>query len=70
MPGTETLRGSITSLGFDSGHRFVIGDWRHSPIGPFADVMWALPDGHRVLLAGRPRGALDPQTAARRTGTG
>ena len=46
----ETLRGSITSVGFDSGHRFVIGDWRHSPIGPFADVMWALPNGRRVLV--------------------
>ncbi len=46
----ETLRGSITSAGFASGHRFVIGDWRHSPIGPFADVMWAQPDGGRVLL--------------------
>ena len=47
----ETLRGSITSVGFASGHRFVIGDWRHSPIGPFADVMWARPDGKRILLA-------------------
>ncbi|WP_419863719.1 hypothetical protein [Candidatus Poriferisodalis sp.] len=47
----ETLRGSITSVGFASGHRFVIGDWRHSPIGPFADIMWAQPDGRRMLLA-------------------
>ncbi len=47
----ETLRGSIASVGFASGHRFVIGDWRRSPIGPFADIMWALPSGHRVLLA-------------------
>ncbi|MDE0320745.1 MAG: hypothetical protein OXI97_12795 [Acidimicrobiaceae bacterium] len=47
----ETLRGSIASVGFASGHRFVIGDWRRSPIGPFADVMWAQPGGHRVLLA-------------------
>lgn len=46
----ETLQGSITSVGFASGHRFVIGDWRQSPIGPFADVMWAQPDGKRVLL--------------------
>ena len=46
----ETLRGSITSVGFASGHRFVIGDWRQSPIGPFADVMWTRPDGKRVLL--------------------
>lgn len=49
-PGIETLRGSITSVGFAKGHRFVIGDWRRSPIGPFADVMWARPDGKRVLL--------------------
>ena len=49
-PGIETLRGSITSVGFASGHRFVVGDWRRSPIGPFADVMWARPDGRRILL--------------------
>ncbi|WP_420438293.1 hypothetical protein [Candidatus Poriferisodalis sp.] len=47
----ETLRGSITSVGFASGHRFVIGDWKHSPIGPFVDIMWAMPNGRRVLLA-------------------
>ncbi|MCY3585142.1 MAG: hypothetical protein F4155_12935 [Acidimicrobiales bacterium] len=47
----ETLRGWITSVGFASGHRFVVGEWRHSPIGPFADVMWARPDGRRMLLA-------------------
>ena len=46
----ETLRGSITSVGFASGHRFVVGDWRQSPIGPFADVMWARTDGKRILL--------------------
>ena len=50
MSVMETLRGSITSVGFASGHRFVIGEWHHSPIGPFADIMWALPNGHRVLL--------------------
>ena len=47
----ETLLGSITSVGFESGHRFVIGSWAESPIGPFADVMWAAPDGHRALVA-------------------
>ena len=46
----ETLRGSITSVGFASGHRFVVGDWQQSPIGPFADVMWARTDGKRILL--------------------
>ena len=47
----ETLAGSITSVGFASGHRFVVGHWPESPIGAFADIMWARPDGSRVLLA-------------------
>ena len=47
----ETLVGSITSVGFASGHRFVVGHWSESPIGDFADIMWARPDGSRVLLA-------------------
>ena len=50
MPITE-LRGRIAACGFESGHRFVIGEWDESPIGPFADVMWAAPDGTRTLLA-------------------
>jgi len=48
----ETLRGSITSVGFSSGHRFVIGHWPTSPIGPFADVMWRDPANSKILLAG------------------
>jgi hypothetical protein len=32
--------------------RVVVGMWDESPIGPFADVMWAEPDGTRVLHAG------------------
>jgi hypothetical protein len=47
----ETLWGSITSVGFRSGDRFVVGHWDLSPIGPFSDVMWARPDGERLLLA-------------------
>ncbi|MCY4279724.1 MAG: hypothetical protein OXC58_03855 [Acidimicrobiaceae bacterium] len=47
----ETVTGSITSLGFSSGHRFVIGNWTSSPVGALSDVMWAQPDGRRVLLA-------------------
>ena len=47
----ETLRGSITSVGFSSGHRFVIGHWPESPIGPFADVMWRDPDDTKTLIA-------------------
>ncbi len=49
--GIETLRGSITSVGFSSGHRFVIGHWPHSPTGPFADVMWRDQDDHKTLVA-------------------
>jgi len=48
-----TLEGSITSLGTTSGHRFVVGNWKTSPIGPFTDVMWALPGERRVLVASR-----------------
>jgi len=45
------MAGTISSCGFDSGDRFVVGAWRRSPIGPTIDVMWARPDGTRVLLA-------------------
>lgn len=45
------LVGSITSAGFASGDRFVVGHWEASPLGPFTDVMWARPGGERVLLA-------------------
>lgn len=47
----ERLAGTITALGTSSGHRLVVGAWQESPIGRFADVMWALPDGTRRLLA-------------------
>ncbi len=47
----ETLFGSITAVGFASGHRFVVGHWESSPIGPFTDVMWAGPEGWRILVA-------------------
>lgn len=30
-----------------------VGHWDESPIGPMADVMWAQPDGTRILLADR-----------------
>ncbi|CAN5458717.1 hypothetical protein BH10ACT3_BH10ACT3_23480 [soil metagenome] len=45
------MRGTITSSGFASGDRFVVGRWDRSPVGPTVDVMWARPDGTRVLLA-------------------
>lgn len=47
----ETLHGSITSVGFSSGHRFVIGHWPDSPIGPFADIMWRGADDSKTLVA-------------------
>lgn len=45
------LRGTIAGAGFASGDRFVIGIWDEGPIGPMVDVMWARPNGARVLLA-------------------
>jgi len=45
------MNGTISSTGFASGDRFVVGHWERSPIGPTVDVMWARPDGTRVLLA-------------------
>ncbi len=51
------LRGTIASAGFSSGHRFVVGHWEESPIGPMDDVMWASPDGRRALLVDRPEAA-------------
>ena len=43
------LRGVVSSVGFESGDRFVIGHWLSSPIGAFTDLMWAAPDGTRHL---------------------
>ena len=47
----EIFEGRITSTGFSSGDRIVIGDWHDSPIGSFTNIMWAKPDGTRVLLS-------------------
>tara|TARA_B100000886_G_scaffold226993_1_gene158232 strand:- start:466 stop:1038 length:573 start_codon:yes stop_codon:yes gene_type:complete len=47
----EIFAGRITSTGFSSGDRIVIGDWHDSPIGSFTNIMWAKPDGARVLLS-------------------
>lgn len=43
--------GWIAGAAFASGDRFVVGRWPRSPFGSFADVMWARPDGERLLLA-------------------
>ncbi len=51
------IKGVISSVGFEQGHRFVVGHWRNSPIGPFGDVMWGTPEGKRVLLVGSQKAA-------------
>lgn len=43
--------GEILGVGTSEGTRVVVGNWRVSPYGPFADVMVERADGHRVLLA-------------------
>jgi hypothetical protein len=43
--------GHIAGIGTESGLRAVVGLWRHSPFGPFADAMLQLPSGRRILLA-------------------
>src|SRR3954447_25239554 len=45
------LVGHIGAAGFASGDRVVIGAWTSGPVGPMTDVMWARPNGERVLLA-------------------
>ncbi len=50
-PSRYELAGTICSSAFASGDRFVVGHWSRSPLGPITDVMWARPDGERVLLA-------------------
>ena len=45
------FRGEIAGLGSTSGVRVVVGRWRDSPYGAFADVMLAERDGTRRLLA-------------------
>ena len=47
----DVFKGRISSSGFASGDRIVVGDWKESPLGSFTDIMWARPDGHRTLIA-------------------
>ncbi|MDP6869929.1 MAG: hypothetical protein QGI21_04075 [Candidatus Poseidoniaceae archaeon] len=53
----DVFEGRISSSGFESGDRFVIGDWHSSPLGPFANVLWAKPDGTRILISGTKKNA-------------
>lgn len=43
--------GAIAGVGTTSGVRVVVGRWRASPYGGFADAMVETAAGHRVLLA-------------------
>lgn len=54
-PG-DTVRfgGTIVGFGTASGTRIVVGLWRSSPFGRFADVMLQDAAGHRILLAPSP----------------
>lgn len=45
------LEGTIAGCGFASGDRFVAGIWERGPLGAMNDVMWARPNGERILLA-------------------
>jgi len=47
----DIFEGRITSCGFSSGDRIVVGTWRNTPFGSFSDIMWAKPDGSKVLIA-------------------
>jgi hypothetical protein len=51
MTGETVFDGSIMGASFASGDRLVVGRWPVSPFGGFADLMWARPDGRRILLA-------------------
>ena len=49
--GRHRFDGAIAGVGSANGVRIVVGRWDRSPLGTFADVMLAQPDGTRVLLA-------------------
>lgn len=48
------FRGQIAGVGTTEGTRVVVGRWRQTPLGSFADAMVERPDGHRLLLAPGP----------------
>ena len=49
--GSWRFRGQIAGVGSTSGIRVVVGWWRESPFGEFADAMIERADGTRILLA-------------------
>jgi hypothetical protein len=52
-----SVRGTISSVAFEAGHRFVVGNWVSSPVGRLVDVMWVDDSGHRTLLTPTEEGA-------------
>jgi len=48
---TQRFDGHIAGFGTAEGTRIVVGIWRRSPFGDFADVMVERADGERMLLA-------------------
>jgi len=48
---TQRFDGHIAGFGTAEGTRLVVGVWRESPFGDFADVMVERADGERMLLA-------------------
>lgn len=48
------FEGEIAGVGSASGVRVVVGHWRRTPLGSFADAMVEHGDGHRILLAPSP----------------
>jgi hypothetical protein len=50
-PTRLIFTGHIAGFGTAAGIRMVVGSWRQSPFGRFADVMIETADGRRTLLA-------------------
>ena len=47
----DRFEGRISASSFSTGERFVIGDWSKSPLGKFVNIMWARPNGRRILIS-------------------
>ena len=47
----DIFKGRITSSGFESGDRIVVGIWNKSPFGKFSDIMWSNAEGKNILIA-------------------
>ena len=47
----DVFSGRISSSGFSSGDRIVVGDWKESPLGSFTNIMLARADGSRILIS-------------------